>query len=300
MKILCFTTSYNRPTHLYSTINNILSQSYDDINYSVNINIKHAIEIDSYKNLLNDFINDPRLKISFNKNNDQQTNYTKAIKGFNNNLDYDLFFKIDDDDIYHKHYIKDSIANYNDCDVLSYMCSDHINNNSIRGEMESIGQWDPDLSSNIKFGMPPTYIFNKKACDIVLNITPLQVRKIHRFEDNAWRHYWRNNNIKSKVIKSNLLTYVIHGQNTSSNKWLEIEHPVIDNEYVTIVWIKHKHWASYVYLNKRNQRVYNINNDDHGSFSINDNILTITWDAWGPEDFIKQNQKDSYFYVNKR
>jgi len=304
MKILCFTTSFNRPYHLYHTINSILNQSYKDIMYSVSLNIKDKSQIPEYQDLYSD-LNDPRLKININVNRDQHTNYLTAMKGFGH-TDFDLFIKIDDDDIYHKNYIKNSIEHFTNpaekIDILSYYCKHHINNNFIRGRMDNIGKWGPDGDSKIQFGMPPTYIFNKAAYNVIEKITPEQVRQIHMYEDNAWRQYWRKNNLISKVIlpDHNMLTYIIHGNNTSSNKWLENEKPTIENDHCAIVWTKHPDWNSYIYINKRNNRLYNINNNDHGSYQLvkgdGKEKLIINWDGYPTETFAKFYQDKSYIY----
>jgi hypothetical protein len=299
MKTLCFTTSYNRPYYIYNIINNILNQSYTDINYAVNINIDNDDEKLKFEKLLQDFLPDSRLKLVFNYNKDQHTNYLRAINAFNS-LDYDLFIKIDDDDIYYKNYIEKSIAYFrqHECDILSYSATNHINNGKIKGLINSIGQWNGDINSNIKFGMPPTYIFNKKACDIILKITPKDVKSIHAFEDCAWRTFWRKANLKSVIIDNDdIFQYNIHNKNISSTFLLEANNPIslIENNHFCIVFIESNKWKSYVYLNKRNKRLYHINNDDHGSYTISHNKLIIKWDDWGTEEFIKHKINDQIY-----
>lgn len=290
MKILCFTTSYNRPYYIYNTINNILNQSYLDIHYSINLNTDNNKK--EYEILLKDFENDSRLKINYNNNKDQHTNYLRAINGFGN-TDYDLFFKIDDDDIYHKNYIAQSIEYFQqyNCDILSYIPQHHINNGKLKGRIESIGVWDKDTKSQIKFGMPPTYIFNKKACDIILKLTPQQSKSIHYFEDGAWRESWRKHGLNSVIIDNDInFIYNIHNQNVSSKFLLDkdIVH-YVDNEHFCLILAESPKWKSYLYLNKRNNRLYHINNDDHGSYTMTHNKLTIKWDDWGSETFAKHH-----------
>lgn len=298
MKILCFTTSYNRPYYLYNTINNILNQSYYDISYSINLNIDDQNDINKYKVLLKDFYSDTRLKIIYNKNVDQHTNYLRAVRNFNIS-NYDLFFKIDDDDIYHKHYIKNSINYFNEfnCDILSYIPKNHINNGKIEGSIQSIGIWGPDTKSNIKFGMPPTYIFNKKACNIILNISQQQSKAIHFFEDGSWREYWRKYKLNSKVIDEELFIYNIHNHNVSSKFLLHHNTNHIENEYFCLIYFQTHKWKSYLYLNKRNNRLYHINNNDHGSYTIDGDKITIKWDDWGTEIFEKD--KDNIYKLIK-
>ena len=129
-KVLCFTTSYNRPYHIYNCINNILSQSYKYITYSVGICTN--TDIDSYKDLLSNCINDKRLKLSFHQNLSQHENYLYPIKATEYQK-YDIFIKIDDDDIYKKDYIDYMIDNYfkYNKDVLSGYIKYQLNNNCL-------------------------------------------------------------------------------------------------------------------------------------------------------------------------
>jgi hypothetical protein len=305
MKILCFTTSYRRPYYLYNTINNILNQTYKNIQYCVNINIDNDSDKELYNRLLSDFSGDKRLKLIFNQNSDQQKNYIRAIEGFGH-TNYDLFFKIDDDDIYLKKYIEQSISFYNKykVDIISYISSNHINNNILKNqEMKNIGFWQPDAQSTIQFGMPPTFIFNKKACDIILKIDSNEAKKIHIFEDGAWKTYWRKNNLSSKIIEDEyLFIYNIHNNNTSSKFLLDKQYSTIENQHFIITIFEHSDWNSYVYLNKRNNRIYNINNNDHGSYTIKHNSLIIVdWDDWGKEKYLKKSMSQTtYKYIFKK
>jgi hypothetical protein len=304
MKILCFTTTYNRPYYIYNTINSILNQEYKDIKYCVNINIDKEEDKEKYKILLSDFLTDARLHVIYNKNTDQHINYLKAIQGYGH-TNFDWFFKIDDDDIYHKKYITQSLEAIikNDCDILSYIANRHINNNVIKGEIKEIGKWQPDHDSDIKFGMPSTFIFNKKACDIITQIDIRTSKKIHYFEDGSWKTLWRKNNLKSLVVSDcSFFTYNIHSNNTSSKFLLDSSSDkfCIKNKFFELVYFKNKFWESYIYLNKRNNRLYNINNDDHGTFKMMSDSIEINWDAWSTEKYVikyQNHDKNQYYYV---
>jgi len=304
MKILCFTTSHRRPYFIYNIINNILGQTYSDISYCVNIALDKLDQKDKYQSLLSDFQSDDRLKIVYNLNQHQQINYANAIKGFGH-TDYDLFFKIDDDDIYRKNYIEKSIEyiKNNTTDILSYISNKHINNGILKNQIKSIGVWEQDTKSNIKFGMPSTFIFNKKACDLIKNISIAESKKIHRFEDGAWKQTWRKHNLVSTVVTDqDVFIYNIHKFNTSATFLLDEELTMIKNEHVDIVKFNHPNWKSYVYINKRNNRLYNINNDDHGEYTIKINKIYVTWDHWGKELYEKEYITDKIYYykfVNK-
>lgn len=306
---LCFTTSYNRPYELYNTINSILNQTYKDIKYSVAINIDNKEDEIKYKSLLSGFVSDKRLSLMFTKNKTQHENYLYPIKN-GKYENYNLFIKVDDDDIYKSDYIDNLIKIYKEKqpDVLSAKITTQINGSKIdNGIFESIGVWQPDVQSNTKFGMPFTYAFNKKALSVLLKLTSSDLSAIHAFEDPGWRTKWREAGIKSYVIdKFNSAVYNIHGKNTSSSFMFQRDNSdknylSIDNDHFTICIFEHNYWTSYIYLNKRNNRMYHIDNDDHGAFEIIDDTIKIQWDDWGEEIFYRKNLKHNMFFysVNK-
>lgn len=306
---LCFTTSYNRPYELYNCINSILNQTYKDFQYAVSINIDSKDDEGKYKLLLSPFLTDKRLSVFFTKNQSQHDNYLSPIK--NSKYDnYNLFLKIDDDDIYKPEYINTMIDIYKTKkpDIVSCKISTQINGGKIEyGNFESIGVWQPDVADKIKFGMPFTYAFNKRALSILLKTTHSELSSIHHFEDPGWRTKWREAKIKSYVIdKSNNAIYNIHGKNTSSSYLYKGDdggknYMSIDNDHFILCIFEHNYWTSYVYCNKRNNRMYHIDNDDHGAFEINKDLVKITWDDWGEETFYKKELSNNMFYysINK-
>lgn len=304
-RILCFTTSYRRPYMLYNCIKNILSQDFSDFTYYVNVNIDHPNERKGYKILLDDFKSDTRLNIVYSQNVSQHQNYMKPVTVAGRDK-YNLYIKIDDDDIYKSKYLSTVITAYkkHKKDILSCVLSASINGPKINLEpFESIGTWQPDLESSVKFGAPCTYVMNQSAMNILLNMTDDEIRTIHPFEDPAWRTKWREAKLTSYVIKNcSEVLYNIHGKNCSSSflyqdqdNLVKTDIQYIDNEYFTLAMVEHEWWSSYVYFNKRNNRLYNIQNDDHGQYVINGDKLEIHWDNWGKEEFIKQ-QKNNVFY----
>lgn len=312
---LCFTTSYKRPYHLYNCINNILNnQSYKDMDYVVGVCVDNKKEENQYKELLKDFTQDKRLKLFFHPNLDQHENYLYAIKQIDRHK-YNLFIKIDDDDIYKANYLENLIKNYStyNTDIISASIKSEINNNIIKeGSFDSIGHWPKDSGNKINFGMPFTYAFNNKALEIILKCTVAELHAIHAFEDPGWRTRWREHSLKSHVIKNSIdAIYNIHGSNVSSSHLLNKpkenntdsgSKQFIDNEFCTICIFEHSFWSSHVYLNKRNNRMYHIENDDHGAFEImDDDTIKITWDTWGDEIFYKHrvNKNEFYYSSNK-
>lgn len=299
--LLCFTNSYRRPYHLYHTINSILNQTYTKFHYVVGISIDNDEDKDLYIALLADHLLDSRLQVFFHQNLDQHNNYLYPLKQVDYKS-YKLFAKIDDDDIYKKKYIQNSIdaIKKSGADIISSNIQYQINNDKIySGVFDNVGgYWSGDLNSNTKFGMPFSYIFNLKCLNILLNTTSEELRSIHPFEDPGWRTKWREHDIKSYVIQdSDLAIYHIHGKNISSSKWLINDSYIcLDNDQFTMCLCKHKYWESYIIMNKLLQTVYNIKNNDSGTYILNNNILTIKWDKYkNKENFMQKNIKDKIF-----
>ena len=301
-KILCFTNSYHRPYQLYNTIAGILNQTYKYLHYVVGISIDHKDEEQQYLNLLSDFINDKRLKLFFHKNLSQHDNYLFPIKQTNYRK-YDLFAKIDDDDIYKKTYIEHNVNELKntDADIISSNICYQINNHKIyHGLFDNVGgYWHGDLSSNIKFGMPFSYIFNLKCLDILLNTTSEELKSIHPFEDPGWRTKWRENNIKSYVINDlDLAIYNIHGKNISSSPWLIPDNRTIfDSDIFTVCYFKHPYWQSYAVMQKKYNAIYNIYNNDHGVYTVLDDIISVKWDKYTEIENFKKHDIDQQSYM---
>lgn len=305
---LCFTTSYKRPALLYHCINNILNQSYAEFRYVVGICFDQPEEQEQYNILLKEFLKDKRLSIFYHKNMDQHDNYLYPIKKVDYHK-YNLFIKIDDDDIYKPQYIADIIENFtnNKTDIISSEIKYQIHNNKLEsGLFDHVGGvWGPDSVSDIKFGMPCTYAFNNKALDIILKLKTEDNHKIHPFEDPVWRTRWREKKLSSYIIKeSDSIIYNIHNNNTSSGPSVEhFQHNTyknIENDFCSICLFEHYYWQSFVILNKRNNRMYNIDNDDHGAFEyLDDGNIKIIWDEWGEEIFNKRYIENNYYYSIK-
>lgn len=303
--VLCFTTSFRRPYYLYNVINCILNQTFSNFLYYVNISIETENEEIFYKYLLKDFDSDKRLNMIFSYNDSQFQNYLKPILAAEKNKEYDIFVKIDDDDIYHKNYLSTTINYFtkNDTDILSLTSNFYIEkNNIIRKKLENIaGVWNEDKNSEVKFGLSPTYIFNRKAFDIIKKISESgeNTKKIHPFEDAVWRYYWRKNNLKSLIINDKDLIFTCHRHENNVSNFYEEKPQCIDNDNARICLFKHPRWRSYIYLNKKNNRAYNINNEDHGEFILTNDTVVIDWDHWGKETFVLSLDNNIITYEHK-
>ena len=313
-RVLCFTTSHKRPYHLYNCINNILNnQSYKNITYAVGVCVDEINNETKYQAVLKDLATDPRLKIFYHKNMDQHDNYLYPIKALDHHK-YNLFIKIDDDDIYRKEYLSTTIDAYSkyETDIVSTKSKYRINNSKIEeGSFDTVaGVWSKDEESDIKFGMPPTYAFNNKALALILDYSYEDRKKIHFFEDAAWREKWREKKLVSYIIEeSSDFIYHIHRSNTSSGfaslhidtQKTSSQPTSIEDDFCIICKFKHEYWESNLILNKRNNRVFHILHNDHGKFeTLEGNAIKIIWDNWGEEKFYKiYHTSGGYYYSSK-
>jgi hypothetical protein len=136
-----------------------------EIYHSVNI-VGDSIEyLRNYDYLFDDLI-DNNLIINFNKNSNQHENYIKAIIGGIKTVKYehfDVFIKIDDDDLYKRNYIRTIVDEFdldNTIDIVSSNINTQLNGCHIyRSIYTNLGANPP----NYDFSMPMTFAFNKKA-----------------------------------------------------------------------------------------------------------------------------------------
>ena len=174
LRVLCFTASYKRHKMLRGTILDIKNQSYKNIYHTINITYDQLYAAD-YQLMYND-IED--INIIYTKNSHQHYNFIRAITSVDYN-NYDLFVKIDDDDIYKTNYVKTIVEYFNghqDVDVISSKIKYQLNGSILREVNAN------DLGGNPKncdFKMPPTFAFNKNGLKNILMLD-----NIYGFEDH--------------------------------------------------------------------------------------------------------------------
>lgn len=217
LKVLCFTTSYNRYKMLRGCISDIKQQTYKNIYHSVNIAYDKKNGDNNIKNLFDDFTF-TNLKIACNVNSEQHTNYMNCF----NNIDidqYDLFIKIDDDDIYKKNYVNNIVEFFKknkDIDITSSKFMYQLNGNKIyKGDYSNLGG-NPEGTD---FNMPPSFAFNRIALKSILC-----QKNLSGFEDGYWRTTWNDLGLKHKTLNnSENVIWHIHGKNISVSNFLELD-----------------------------------------------------------------------------
>ncbi|MCM3765778.1 glycosyltransferase [Neobacillus niacini] len=211
MKVLLYTPSYKRPYMLRQCMHDIKNQSYTDFTYSISIKYDKESEVSNYDILFDDIL-DERFIIHYMKDSTHHTNALSAIQHCPE--PYDLYIKIDDDDIHKKDYVK-TIVNYfqmHECDIISSEIHYQLNNYYFStGKFRSLGGHFP----NNTFLMPQTFAFNHKALQVLYTVADNG-----QPDDLLWRDAWSRHGLKdANVDNSKNIIWHIHGKNATVGNW---------------------------------------------------------------------------------
>ena len=216
-KVLIFTSAYYiRPLMTRQCILSSLNQSYKDFVHSVNITLDDTAFTTDYKCIYDDILND-RIIINYSKNEHIHINNMFAIKSVPNYLDYDIFIKMDNDDIYRSKYVENIVnffKNNKDIDITSTKITNKLNGYDIEvNSFDNLGG-NPE---NTDYNMPMTFAFTRKALDVIINLTKLDLQH----DDMIWRNAWFAAGLKHKsVLNDNEIVWNIHGGNVSTGDFL--------------------------------------------------------------------------------
>lgn len=211
MKVLLFTPSYRRPYMLRQCILNVKNQSYTDFTHSINILYDDESEIANFQCLFDDILDD-RFQIGYQKNCSSLARYMTTIaKG---PVPYDLYIKIDDDDIHKRDYLKTIVEYFNkhQCDVLSSPIGYQLNNYYLSKGNYRTFCGDAPVNNYL---MAQTFAFSHKAYQ-----TLLKIEDNHDDESRQWMAAWTADGLKAdNVDNANNIVWHIHGKNTSIPHW---------------------------------------------------------------------------------
>ena len=212
MKVLVFTSSYNRPFMLRQCVLSVKNQSYKDIRHSVNITSDNAL---NNLVMIDDIVIDD---VIITENSHTHFNNMAAIKAVDGYEDYDLFIKMDDDDIYKSDYVQNIVTffeNNPDIDIVSSEIKFQLNGT----EIYLANAKDLGGNTDVDYKMPMTYAFNKKALDAIIN---LQEKDMFGFDDMVWRMIWKAYGLKHAVVSNaEEIIWHIHGNNVSTASFLK-------------------------------------------------------------------------------
>lgn len=212
MRILVFTSSYNRPFMLRQCILSVRNQSAKDIRHSVNITSDNAL---NNLVLIDDLVAED---VIITENSHTHFNNMAAIKAVDGYEDYDLFIKMDDDDIYKTDYVQNIVTffeNNPDVDIVSSEIKFQLNGT----EIYLANAKDLGGNTDVEYKMPMTYAFNKKALDAIIN---LEEKDMFGFDDMTWRIIWKAYGLKHAVVSNaEEIIWHIHGNNVSTASFLK-------------------------------------------------------------------------------
>lgn len=217
MKALVFTCSYNRPHMLRQCMLNAKNQSYQNIIHTVNI-VSDGGKDQNFLPLYDDLLDD-KLIVNKGNNNFIHFNNMIAIKSVPNYEDYDVFIKMDDDDIYKKDYVKNIVEMFQanpDVDIVSSKINHQLNGIQMFNShgYDNLG----GNPNNSTYHMPMTFAFNKKAFDCIANTPP---NEVNWNDDLMWRYKWEDAGLKHMAVDNReQIIWHIHGKNISTSSFL--------------------------------------------------------------------------------
>jgi hypothetical protein len=225
IRALAFTCSRHRPLMLRHCIMQFQRQSYP---------IDHAIYVNSPEDELPDrtslqydaLLDDARkgaagkVRIGYGKSRTPHENNISVLRMVDID-DYDLFFKIDDDDIYLRSYVKDVVDDFivNRWDYSGTWSHGVLNGRrwSPRKIQRDLGLGQEDIDLGIPGFMPPSAAFSRKAIRAIL-----QAPGSGLIEDIHWRRVLaRTPDLVIALRNDRNFVYNIHGENMSTSTWLQ-------------------------------------------------------------------------------
>ena len=211
-KVLCFTPSHNRHKMLRGCIRDVASQTYPSIVHAVNIAYDKDEDIRYFPRMYDDLQTD-NLFISYNLNGHNHFNYLNAIKACPNFLDFDLYIKIDDDDMYKSGYVEAIVSQFQD-DITTTKVKYYLNGHRLSAGLHDNFGANPEVTN---YHMPMTLAFNRKALFSILNIEEAKT-----WSDLLWRRKWTDDGLHHHEInnRENIVWYV-HGENISTSSFLK-------------------------------------------------------------------------------
>jgi len=194
----------------------VLSVKYqsikEEVTHSVNITSEHPAN-----SLL--LIDDIAVSsVIVTKNSYTHFNNMAAIKAVDDYESYDLFIKMDDDDVYKKDYVQNIVTffeNNPDVDIVSSEIKFQLNGTDVYiANAKDLGG-----NTDVDYRMPMTYAFNKKALDTIIN---LEEKDLFGYDDMTWRIIWKAYGLKHAAVdNAEKIIWHIHGKNVSTASFLK-------------------------------------------------------------------------------
>jgi hypothetical protein len=186
-RVLAFTPSYGRPVMLRHCVMQMQLQTHA-VDHAIFVNAPGArLQLD-YRPLLARIPMNPssRLVAGFGATEGQHANALAALALVD--LDaYDLFLKVDDDDVYEVDYVELCVRDFerrrwdfSGAPSVGYLDDREFNPG---GVWEDLGYSEDDVALGVDPFMPPTMAFSRKALDVVMALED----NGFEWEDVQWR-----------------------------------------------------------------------------------------------------------------
>ncbi len=224
MKVLCFTTSYLRYKMLRGCIRDIQNQTYRNLVHGVNVALDEE-KTDNGLNAIFDDLYSDNLFMAYSINEYNHWNHITAIKTVPNYMDYDIFVKIDDDDMYKKDYVQTIVDTFKDnpeADIVSSKCMYYLKDTQMIVNKKLFNNFGGNPEGT-DYNMPFTFAFNKKALESILSMKRSQMpsKAVHG-HDRVWRYKWEEDGLKHiRVFNEGNFVWYVHGRNISTSDFLK-------------------------------------------------------------------------------
>jgi len=220
MKVLVFTSSYKRPHMLRQCILNAKNQTYKKFKHGINIT-SDKDDLQNYVRLIDDVYVPGKMGLIHSTNSHTHFNNMAAIKQFRNYDTYDVFIKMDDDDVYKSGYVENIVNMFEarpTIDIVSSKISHQLNGHKLYYSPEGYDNLGGNPGEST-YHMPMTFAFNKRAFDVIKN---LEEKDICGGDDMMWRMHWEAHGLKHVAVdNADEIIWHIHGKNDSTASFLE-------------------------------------------------------------------------------
>jgi len=193
----------------------IQRQTYKNVTHSINMTLDANAKTTAYDPLFDDLLNEKTI-INYSQNAHQHVNHIRAITNIPDYESYDIFVKVDDDDVYKAHYLENIVAVFRanpTVDITSSVVHYQLNAHTlIKGIGTSLGGNPPGSS----YHMPSTFAFNHRTLAVTLAIKDEELTFISH--DKTWRIAWTAKGLKHATVSNEgEFVWYIHGKNISTS-----------------------------------------------------------------------------------
>jgi hypothetical protein len=194
---------------------NAMNQTYKHFIHSVNITLDDDAQTRDLSPLYEDLLH-PNLIVNYSENAKygfSHFNNMNCIRFVPDYENYDVYIKMDDDDIYKSEYVENIVNHFKDhpdTDIVSTKISTQLNGYDLyKGSYDNLG----GNPNNSTYHMPMTFAFNNRAFKHIID---LGIRDVNGHDDMMWRTAWEKHNLVHRAVQNDdEIIWHIHGKNSS-------------------------------------------------------------------------------------